>query len=121
MKSHLSTLFLCLDSPIQFIIQDMRIVFHIHGITDAIQMAHNVNSCGDTGKHSYTLQSLRLNRSDEETSGDYSRSMQTFPCTEFGMTCARVGRIPGSLEDTNLAPVNRQDLPSRLNDCSVQR
>ena len=85
MKSHLSTLFLCLDSPSQAIICDMSVVLHIHGIANAIQMVRNVIESGITSKHSYTLQSVWLNRSHEETGSDCNSSLQTFPCTEFGM------------------------------------
>jgi hypothetical protein len=55
MKSHLSTLFLCLDSPIQVIIRDMSILLHVHDIADVIQIVHNIISGGVAGKHSYIL------------------------------------------------------------------
>ena len=91
MKSHLSTLFLCLDCPHQRIVRTMSIQLHMYDVADAVQMAHNVIPCGGTGKHSYTLQSVWLNESYEEKSGDCNSSIQTFLCTEFGMMCARAG------------------------------
>ena len=68
MKSHLSILFLRFDSPPQFIVRGMRILLQIHDITDVIHMVHNVISCGGTGKHGYTLQSVWLNERYEITS-----------------------------------------------------
>lgn len=99
----------------------MSIGLQIHSITDTVQMAHDTISCGGTGKHGYTLESIDLNESYEETSGDCNGSMHTFPCTGFGIMCARVGRIPGFPAGTNRAPVNRQEFPSRLNDYLVRR
>ena len=48
----------------------MSIKLHIHGIADVIQMVHNIISGGSTSKRSYTLQSIWLNESYEETGDD---------------------------------------------------
>jgi hypothetical protein len=100
----------------------MSILLHIHDIANAIQMAHNIISCGGTGKHSYTLQSVWLNKSYEETSCDCNSSMQTFRMHRvWNDVRESSGRIPRLLKGLNAVPVNRQEFPSRLNDCSVRR